>query len=112
MHQDDDVLVVDQPAGLVVHPARGHRDGTLVNGLLARPGFERAPADPRDPVGHERPGIVHRIDRDTSGILVVAKTEHAREALKEQLAAHAMERKSSASSFFSGKTLNTGRCSK
>lgn len=92
LYEDEALIVVDKPAGLVVHPARGHRDGTLVNGLLARPGFQRAPADPRDPAGHERPGIVHRIDRDTSGILVVAKTEEAREALKQQLAAHTMER--------------------
>jgi 23S rRNA pseudouridine1911/1915/1917 synthase len=75
-----------------VHPARGHASGTLVNGLLARGGFERAGADPRDANASVRPGIVHRIDKDTSGILVVAKDEPTREGLKQQLSAHSMER--------------------
>jgi 23S rRNA pseudouridine1911/1915/1917 synthase len=66
--------------------------GTLVNGLLARSGFQRVATDPRDPDGQLRPGIVHRIDRNTSGLLVVAKTELAREHLKDQLASHSMER--------------------
>lgn len=92
LFEDADLVVVDKQAGLVVHPGRGHGSGTLVNGLLARPGFERAPADPRDPEGQLRPGIVHRIDKDTSGVLVVAKTELAREGLKEQLASHSVER--------------------
>lgn len=90
--EDEALLVVNKPAGLVVHPARGHRTGTLVNGLLARPGFERLSPDPKDAGGHLRPGIVHRIDKDTSGILVVAKTPAAREGLKAQLAAHTVER--------------------
>jgi 23S rRNA pseudouridine1911/1915/1917 synthase len=85
-------MVVDKPAGLVVHPARGHRSGTLVNGLLARPGFVRATADPRDPEGHLRPGIVHRLDKDTSGLLVVAKSAACREGLKELFARHTIER--------------------
>lgn len=93
LHEDDDLVVVDKPAGLVVHPARGHWRGTLVNGLLARPGFERAPADARDPLGALRPGIVHRIDKDTSGVLVIAKNEAAREHLKAQLQQHTMERR-------------------
>lgn len=92
LHEDDALLVVDKPAGLVVHPARGHRTGTLVNGLLARESFRAPPADGADPVGAARPGIVHRIDKDTSGVLVIAKTEAAREGLKAQLAAHSMER--------------------
>ena len=92
VYEDDALLVVNKPAGLVVHPGRGHRHGTLVNGLLARPGFERITADPRDPEGRLRPGIVHRIDKDTSGLLVVAKTEQAREGLKAQLARHSMDR--------------------
>jgi 23S rRNA pseudouridine1911/1915/1917 synthase len=92
LFEDAHLIVVDKPAGVVVHPARGHRSGTLVSGLLARPGFERAPADERDPEGHLRPGIVHRIDKDTSGLLVIAKDAVAREGLKEQLAAHRMER--------------------
>lgn len=92
VYEDDELLVVNKPAGLVVHPGRGHRSGTMVNGLLARPGFERAPSDPRDPEGQLRPGIVHRIDKDTSGLLVVAKTARAREGLKSQLAEHSVER--------------------
>jgi 23S rRNA pseudouridine1911/1915/1917 synthase len=90
--EDAHLLVVDKPAGLVVHPARGHERGTLVNALLARGGFERASADPRDPAGHLRPGIVHRLDKGTSGLLVVAKDPPAREALKALFAAHAIER--------------------
>jgi 23S rRNA pseudouridine1911/1915/1917 synthase len=92
LFEDPHLIVIDKPAGLVVHPARGHASGTLVNGLLARGGFERAGADPRDPTGSVRPGIVHRIDKDTSGILVVAKDEPTREGLKGQLSAHSMER--------------------
>jgi 23S rRNA pseudouridine1911/1915/1917 synthase len=86
------LIVVDKPAGIVVHPARGHATGTLVNGLIARGGFERASADERDPNGAVRPGVVHRIDKDTSGILVVAKDEPTREGLKAQLSTHSMER--------------------
>lgn len=89
--EDDYLLVVNKPAGLVVHPARGHRDGTLVNGLLAR-STQRATADDRDPQGALRPGIVHRIDKETSGLLVVAKTDQSREGLKAQFAAHSIER--------------------
>jgi len=91
-YEDAQLLVVNKPAGLVVHPARGHRTGTLVNGLLARPGFTLPSADPRDGHGSLRPGIVHRIDKDTSGLLVVAKDDRAREGLKEQLAQHTVER--------------------
>lgn len=93
LYEDAELVVVNKPAGLVVHPARGHRQGTLVNGLLARPGFAAAPADARDRAGALRPGIVHRIDKDTSGILVVAKTDRAREALKAALSAHTVERR-------------------
>ncbi|WP_437285315.1 RluA family pseudouridine synthase [Sorangium sp. So ce406] len=92
VYEDEHLLVIDKPAGLVVHPARGHESGTLVNGLLALPGFALAPADPRDPMGHVRPGIVHRLDRGTSGLLVVAKDEATREALKQRFASHAIER--------------------
>jgi 23S rRNA pseudouridine1911/1915/1917 synthase len=75
--EDDDLLVVNKPAGMVVHPAYGHREGTLVNALLAR--------YPDLAVGDEgRPGIVHRLDRDTSGLIVVAKTEAALEHLRGQ----------------------------
>lgn len=90
--EDEYLVVVNKPAGLVVHPARGHRSGTLVNGLLALPGFGRPPADERDPTGHVRPGIVHRIDKDTSGLLVVAKTAATREGLKTQFSAHSIDR--------------------
>ena len=90
--EDAHLLVVNKPAGLVVHPARGHEAGTLVNGLLARGGFERAAADPRDPAGHLRPGIVHRLDKGTSGLLVVAKDAPTREALKALFARHDVER--------------------
>ena len=93
LYEDDELLVVDKQAGLVVHPARGHAGGTLVNGLLARPGFRGAPFDARDPEGPLRPGIVHRIDKDTSGLLVVAKSERARESLKADLGAHRVERR-------------------
>ncbi len=75
-YEDDDVLVIDKPAGVVVHPARGHRHGTLVQALAGRA------AGGEDP---ERPGIVHRLDRDTSGLLVVARSEAAHAALKEQM---------------------------
>lgn len=90
--EDAHLLVVDKPAGLVVHPARGHRTGTLVNGLLAHGGFDAGNADPRDPNGHLRPGIVHRLDKDTSGLLVVAKEPRTREGLKALFAAHDIER--------------------
>ncbi len=86
LHVDDDVVVVNKPAGLVVHPARGHAGGTLVNGLLAR-GLFRA-EDATD----ERPGIVHRLDKGTSGVMVVARTPRAREKLKAQFQAHSIER--------------------
>jgi 23S rRNA pseudouridine1911/1915/1917 synthase len=78
IYQDDEVIVVNKPAGMVVHPAAGHADGTLVNALLAH-----APqlALVR---GTRRPGIVHRLDKDTSGLIVVALTEAARLALKVQ----------------------------
>jgi 23S rRNA pseudouridine1911/1915/1917 synthase len=92
VHEDDDLIVVDKPAGLVVHPARGHADGTLVNGLLARGGFKADNADPLDEDGHLRPGIVHRIDKDTSGLLVVAKHARCREGLKALFQTHDIER--------------------
>jgi 23S rRNA pseudouridine1911/1915/1917 synthase len=92
LYEDESLLVVDKPAGVVVHPGRGNWERTLVAGLLARPGFERAPYDPRDPMGPLRPGIVHRLDKGTSGVLVVAKSDAAREGLKTQLAMHSVER--------------------
>ena len=86
-HEDDDVVVIAKPAGLVVHPGAGHPDGTLVNGLLARYPEVAGVGDPA------RPGIVHRLDRDTSGLLVVARTGRAYDALVEMLAAHDVERR-------------------
>ncbi|HEU4760366.1 MAG TPA: RluA family pseudouridine synthase [Dehalococcoidia bacterium] len=79
IYQDNDVLVVDKPAGLTVHPAPGHPSGTLVNALLALVPELRGVADTL------RPGIVHRLDRDTSGLLVVAKNERAHRSLTRQL---------------------------
>jgi 23S rRNA pseudouridine1911/1915/1917 synthase len=92
IYEDDALIVIDKPAGLVVHPARGHATGTLVNGLLARGSFDAAPVDDRDPEGKRRPGIVHRLDKDTSGVLVVARTPEAREGLKALFAKHDIER--------------------
>ena len=91
--EDEHLIVVNKRAGMVVHPAPGHPSGTMVNGLLARKDFQVPPADPQDDSGHLRPGIVHRIDKDTSGLLVVAKSSRSREALKEQLQDHSMERR-------------------
>jgi 23S rRNA pseudouridine1911/1915/1917 synthase len=82
VHVDDDVVVVDKPAGLVVHPGAGNPDGTLVNGLLARFPDIAGVGDPM------RPGIVHRLDAGSSGLLVVARTDAAAAHLIEQFAAH------------------------
>lgn len=88
IHEDADLIVVNKPAGLVVHPAPGSPDGTLVNALLHHCG------DTLSGIGGERrPGIVHRIDKDTSGILVVAKSDKAHHGLAVQFEAHTVERK-------------------
>jgi 23S rRNA pseudouridine1911/1915/1917 synthase len=86
--EDDHLLVVDKPAGLVVHPAAGNLDGTLVNALLHHCAGKLSGIG-----GVARPGIVHRIDKDTSGILVVAKTDVAHEGLAKQFAAHSIDRR-------------------
>jgi 23S rRNA pseudouridine1911/1915/1917 synthase len=86
--EDEHLLVVDKPAGLVVHPAAGNRDGTLVNALLHHCGGSLSGIG-----GVARPGIVHRIDKDTSGLLVVAKTDVAHEGLAKQFAAHSIDRR-------------------
>jgi len=86
--EDEHLLVVDKPAGLVVHPAAGNRDGTLVNALLHHCGGSLSGIG-----GVARPGIVHRIDKDTSGLLVVAKTDVAHVGLAKQFAAHSVERR-------------------
>ena len=118
LYMDDAVIVLNKPAGLVVHPARGNRTGTLVNGLLARGIFDppdgeedvderpslpvkapsRPPADPFPPpsgppdLDRSRPGIVHRLDKGTSGVMIVARHPRAREHLKAQFAAHSIDR--------------------
>ena len=86
--EDDHLLVVDKPAGLVVHPAAGNLDGTLVNALL-----HHCRGSLSGIGGVARPGIVHRIDKDTSGLLVVAKTDVAHEGLAKQFAAHSIDRR-------------------
>lgn len=93
MHVDAALVVVMKPAGLVVHPGAGHLTGTLVHGLLAR-GWFRVEDLLSDDSGesHFRPGIVHRLDKGTSGVMVVARTAEAREGLKEQFATHTIER--------------------
>jgi 23S rRNA pseudouridine1911/1915/1917 synthase len=87
VHADNDVIVVDKPPGLVVHPGSGNPDATLVNGLLARfPDLADLGTDP------QRPGIVHRLDKGTSGLLVVARTQRSYESLVAQLKRRAVER--------------------
>jgi 23S rRNA pseudouridine1911/1915/1917 synthase len=87
VYEDDDVIVIDKPAGLVVHPAAGNPDGTLVNALIAHCGKSLIGIG-----GEMRPGIVHRLDKDTSGLLVAAKNERAMKSLAKQFAAHAVDR--------------------
>ena len=88
VHEDEALLVVDKPAGLVVHPAAGNFDGTMVNALLHHCAGRLSGIG-----GVARPGIVHRIDKDTSGLLVVAKTDPAHEFLSRQFAAHSVDRR-------------------
>jgi 23S rRNA pseudouridine1911/1915/1917 synthase len=83
LHEDADLIVIDKPAGLVVHPATGHRSGTLVNALIAHCGASLSGIG-----GVMRPGIVHRLDKDTSGVMVVAKNDRAHQALSAQFADH------------------------
>jgi 23S rRNA pseudouridine1911/1915/1917 synthase len=83
VHEDAHLIVIDKPAGLVVHPGAGHATGTLVNALIAHCGDSLSGIG-----GVKRPGIVHRLDKDTSGLLVVAKTDAAHRGLSEQFAAH------------------------
>ena len=85
--EDDDVIVVNKPTGLVVHPAPGHPDGTLVNALLHHCGDSLSGIG-----GEKRPGIVHRIDRDTSGLIIAAKNDAAHLALSAQLKDHSLSR--------------------
>ena len=87
VYEDDDVVVINKPKGLVVHPAAGHQDDTLVNGLLYAMGDSLSGIN-----GELRPGIVHRIDKDTSGLLAVAKNDLAHTVLASQLKDHSMHR--------------------
>lgn len=87
LYEDRELIVVNKPQGMVVHPAPGHYSGTLVNALMYHCGGELSGIN-----GELRPGIVHRIDKDTSGVLVAAKSENAHKRLAEQLAAHSMKR--------------------
>ena len=87
VYEDEDVLVINKPKGLVVHPAAGHQDDTLVNGLLFAMGESLSGIN-----GELRPGIVHRIDKDTSGLLAVAKNDLAHTVLASQLKDHTMAR--------------------
>ncbi len=87
VYEDDDIIVVNKPSGMVVHPAAGNEDGTLVNALLYHCGDSLSGIG-----GVERPGIVHRIDKDTGGLLVVAKNDAAHQCLSEQLKDHTVSR--------------------
>ena len=87
VYEDEDVVVINKPKGLVVHPAAGHQDDTLVNGLLYAMGDDLSGIN-----GELRPGIVHRIDKDTSGLLAVAKNDLAHAVLASQLKDHSMHR--------------------
>lgn len=80
IYEDNDLLVIDKPAGLTVHPGAGNHDDTLVNGLLYRYADKLSGVN-----GAERPGIVHRLDRDTTGLMVVAKNDHAHQSLAKQI---------------------------
>jgi len=83
VHEDDDLIVIDKPEGLVVHPAAGNRGGTLVNALIAHCGASLSGIG-----GVKRPGIVHRLDKDTTGLMVIAKNDRAHRALAAQFADH------------------------
>jgi 23S rRNA pseudouridine1911/1915/1917 synthase len=87
VYEDEDVIVVNKPSGLVVHPAPGHPDGTLVNALLYHCGDSLSGIG-----GEKRPGIVHRIDRDTSGLIIAAKNDQAHLSLSAQLSDHTLAR--------------------
>jgi 23S rRNA pseudouridine1911/1915/1917 synthase len=88
VYEDPDVLIIDKPTGLVTHPAPGQTSGTLVNALLARGGVEAYGTV----AGEDRPGIVHRLDRDTSGLIVVARNDRAQRALMAQLKARRVKK--------------------
>jgi 23S rRNA pseudouridine1911/1915/1917 synthase len=86
LHEDDSIVVVNKPAGMIVHPAKGHWDGTLAGALAHHFGAMSQRGGPT------RPGIVHRLDRDTSGVIIVAKNDHAHDALAAQFKARSVEK--------------------
>lgn len=88
LYEDGDILIINKPKGMVVHPAAGHYTGTLVNGLMHHCRGELSGIN-----GVMRPGIVHRIDMDTTGVLIVCKNDHAHSAVAEQLKVHSITRK-------------------
>lgn len=102
LYEDKDVIVVNKPQGMVVHPAPGHTSGTLVNALMYHCGEELSGIN-----GEKRPGIVHRIDKDTSGVLMIAKNDAAHQSLAAQLAEHSITRKYNAV-VFNGFPEDTG----
>ena len=102
LYEDKDVIVVNKPQGMVVHPAPGHTSGTLVNALMYHCGDELSGIN-----GEKRPGIVHRIDKDTSGVLMIAKNDVAHQSLAAQLAEHSITRKYNAV-VFNGFPEDTG----
>ena len=86
IYEDDQVIVLNKPAGIVVHPAHGNESGTLINALLEYfPDIEKAVYDADNPVSVQRPGLVHRLDKDTSGVMVIAKTARALHSLSRQI---------------------------
>jgi 23S rRNA pseudouridine1911/1915/1917 synthase len=91
VYEDEDLVVINKPAGMVVHPAYGHTSGTLVNALLARYPELANLVDP-DSATTARPGIVHRLDQDTSGLMIVARTPAALQQLQQQFKSHAVEK--------------------
>ena len=88
LYEDSDIILINKPKGMVVHPAAGHLDGTLVNGLMAHCGEELSGIN-----GVMRPGIVHRIDMDTTGVLIVCKNDVAHSSIAEQLKEHSITRR-------------------
>ena len=88
LHEDNDLIIIDKPAGMVVHPAPGQPDGTLVNALIAHCGPSLTGIG-----GVMRPGIVHRLDKDTSGVMMAAKTDRAHQRLTDMFAAHDLDRR-------------------
>ncbi|MGN0907445.1 MAG: RluA family pseudouridine synthase, partial [Bullifex sp.] len=90
LYEDDAILVIDKPCGMTVHPGAGCSSGTVANALLFRYGDDFHPQDDED--ADLRPGIVHRLDKDTSGVLITAKTREAHEGLSSQFAAHSNEK--------------------